>query len=111
MGEGKGCNFAGKTIHYCDLGLYCDTTSTTPTCKKQQSLGATCDGPDDFSCGYGNVCKDAKCAPGLPAGAACTPSAMECASWGCTSGKCTSPNVELADPTICSGSGTSGGGP
>jgi hypothetical protein len=111
VGPGKGCNFAGKTIHYCLPGLYCDTTSTTPTCQPQVPLGGTCDGPDDLSCGYNNVCKDGKCALGLPAGATCDPSALECASWSCDGGTCTSTNVELADPSICSGSGLAGGTP
>jgi hypothetical protein len=105
VGEGKGCNYTGKIVNYCDAGLYCDTTSTTPTCKKQLPLGSTCDGPDDFACGYGNVCKDLKCTVGLPAGSTCDASLLECASWSCDAGKCTDPNVELADPSICSGAG------
>lgn len=111
VGPGKGCNFSGKTIHYCESGYFCDTTSTTPTCLPQHPLGATCDGPDDFSCGYNNVCKDGACAPGLPVGSTCDASSIECASWSCTGSKCTSTNIELADPSICSGSGLAGGGP
>jgi hypothetical protein len=109
VGVGAGCNFSGKTVHYCEKGLFCDTTSTTPTCKKELPLGSTCDGPDDFSCGYHNVCKDNKCVVGLPAGAACDSTAFECSSWTCTSGKCTSNDVELADPSICTGTDTGGG--
>jgi hypothetical protein len=102
---GAGCNFSGSTIHYCDDGYYCDVTSTTPTCQPQKSLGAACDGLDDLSCGYLNVCDSTShCVLGKPAGAACT-AAMECQSWSCdTTGKCTDPNIELGDPSsgLCS---------
>ena len=100
VAAGAGCNFTGSTIHYCDTGYYCDTTSTTPTCTPQRALGDACDGPDDLSCGYLNVCDSTgHCVVGKPAGATCSGSALECASWTCTGGKCTDPNVELGDPS------------
>lgn len=104
VGVGKGCNFTGKDIHYCDEGLYCDTTSTTPTCTKEHALGAACDGASDISCGYGKVCKDLKCAVGLPPGSPCDEAVLECASWTCTGGKCAPNDVVLADPEagLCS---------
>lgn len=104
VGKGAGCNFTGKVIHYCDSGLYCDTTSTTPTCLPEKALGAACDGVDDLSCGYTHACVSGTCQKGLPVGAACdSASAIQCASWQCTSGKCTDPNVRLADPSVCGG--------
>jgi len=103
---GAGCNYAGTSIHYCDDGYYCDQTSTTPTCKAQQPLGSSCDGPDDTSCGYLNVCDaSGTCVAGAAAGTACTDSST-CSSWDCdpTTKKCTDPNVELGDPSsgLCS---------
>ncbi len=103
VGKGAPCNFYGSSIHYCDLGLYCDLTSSTSVCQTAKKLGDACDGPDDFSCGLYNVCKDNKCTPGLGDGADCTVNS-ECASYQCDKGKCTDPNVTLAGPYIC-GSG------
>lgn len=99
VGAGAGCNFSGATVHYCDMGYYCDVTSTTPTCQPQKAIGATCDAPDDLSCGYSNVCKSGKCAAGAAGGTACT-SHYDCASWYCdpSTSKCSDPNVELGDP-------------
>ena len=102
VGKGAGCNYAGAVIHYCDLGLHCDVTSTTPTCATDSAIGAACDGPDDASCGWGNVCKSNKCAVGLAPGATCTLN-TECASWYCNAGKCSDSNTTLAVPFICSG--------
>ncbi len=104
VGKGAGCNFTGRVIHYCDAGLFCDTTSTTPTCLPEKPLGSACDGTDDLSCGYLHACVGGTCQKGLPAGAACDASAaIQCASWTCTGGKCTDPNVSLADASVCGG--------
>jgi hypothetical protein len=98
--KGGGCNYYGSTIRYCDSGLYCDLTSPTSTCLDALKTGEACAGPDDLACGLDNVCKDNKCAPGLPKDALCG-SNPECASYQCTAGKCTDPNVTIVSKWIC----------
>jgi len=96
------CNFYGSTIRYCDDGLFCDLTATTPTCQPAKALGAACDGPDDFSCGWDNVCKENKCTKGAPGGSTCTVNA-DCASFQCTTGKCTDTTNPAVSSFICDG--------
>ncbi len=103
VGAGSPCNYYGSTIRYCDFGLYCDVSATTPTCKPAKALGEACDGVDDFTCGYDRTCKDGKCAPGLPGGSDCTHD-LECTSWSCQAGKCTVTDNSLATASLCSGS-------
>jgi hypothetical protein len=102
VSEGSPCNYTGSTIRYCDHGFYCDIADPMPTCKKAKALGDTCTGPDDYSCGLFNVCKDGKCAAGLPGGAACT-DGSECASYTCTMGQCTSEKQQAVDNGVCNG--------
>jgi hypothetical protein len=103
VAKGAACNYFGISPKLCDKGLYCDfTTGAVPTCKNATPLGAACFGIDDQSCGLGNTCKAGKCAVGAPAGASCTRD-LECASWSCSVGKCTDPNVTLASKALCSG--------
>lgn len=101
--KGSACNYFGVSPKICDKGLYCDfTTGAVPTCKNATPLGGSCFGIDDQSCGLGNTCKAGHCAVGAPASASCTRD-MECASWSCSVGKCTDPNVTLASKALCSG--------
>lgn len=104
VGKDQPCNFYGSTVRYCDAGLYCDLASTTPTCKTARALGDACDGADDFSCGYENVCKDNKCIKGAPEGTACATGA-ECASFQCEGGKCTATTFPAVSSWICTGAG------
>jgi hypothetical protein len=99
---GSPCNFTGSTIRYCDVGSYCDLADPSPTCKKARPLGSDCMGPDDLSCGMFDVCKDGKCAKGLPAGSPCT-EGLECASYSCSMGSCGSIDQLAVDRSICTG--------
>ncbi|MGZ3416350.1 MAG: hypothetical protein ACXVEF_19600 [Polyangiales bacterium] len=99
---GSPCNYTGSTIRYCDVGSYCDSADPSPTCKKALPIGADCAGPDDLSCGMFNVCKDNKCAKGLPSGAACTDN-LECASYSCVMSTCASSDQTAVDKGICTG--------
>ncbi len=101
VGAGASCTYFGATIRYCDTGLYCDF-SGAPVCKKATPIGGTCFGVDDTSCGIGNTCRAGKCAKGLAPGASCTRD-LECASWECSLGKCTDPNVTVANKFLCAG--------
>lgn len=107
VGAGSPCNFYGSTIRYCDFGLYCDLAAETPVCKPEKKLGAPCDGPDDFSCGYERTCKGGACAPGLPPGSPCT-SDLECTTWSCQAGKCAANDTTLANEWVCTGSASGG---
>ncbi|MGZ3421104.1 MAG: hypothetical protein ACXVEE_24735 [Polyangiales bacterium] len=101
--KGASCNYFGISPRICDTGLFCDyTTGAIPICKDATPLGGSCFGIDDQSCGLGNTCKSGKCAVGAPVGTTCTRD-MECASWSCSVGKCTDPNVTLASKAFCSG--------
>jgi hypothetical protein len=102
VGKDQACNFYGSTVRYCDTGLYCDLTSTTPTCKTAKTLGATCDGPDDFSCGIGASCNMNKCTALAGEGATCTRN-EECASYSCVSSKCTKPDNAIVSAWLCGG--------
>jgi hypothetical protein len=103
VGKGAACNYFGVSPRLCDKNLYCDfTTGAIPTCKDATPLGGSCFGVDDQSCGLGNTCKAGKCAVGAAVGASCTRD-LECASWSCSVGKCTDPNVTLASKGLCSG--------
>jgi hypothetical protein len=103
VGKGAACSYFGISPRLCDKNLYCDFTSgSIPTCKDATPLGGSCFGIDDQSCGLGNTCKAGKCAVGAPSGASCTRD-LECASWSCSVGKCTDPNVTYASKAFCSG--------
>lgn len=106
VGNGEACTFYGSVLRYCDVGLYCDTTSspTSSVCKPAKKLGDACSGADDLSCGWGNSCKDGKCTAGLPGGADCT-NAIDCASWQCTMGKCTPEAFPVVTAGMCNGTG------
>ena len=80
----------------------CDYTLSPHTCKPVTPLGAACSGTTDTSCGLGNTCRGATCAPGAKRGAACVYD-LECASWSCSFGLCTDPNIEVATPFTCNG--------
>lgn len=106
-GVGSLCNYTGSTVRYCDKGLYCDAGGSG-TCKVAKKTGDACLGPGDLSCGLeGNVCKDLKCQPGLPGGAACS-TYDECSSLTCDAGKCGSVTIGMATPEVCNGASTTG---
>jgi hypothetical protein len=104
VGKDQPCNYEGAVKHFCDYGLYCPFTGGATKCLAAKSLGSGgCSGGSDPSCGWGNRCDGTNhCAPGLPMGSSCSGD-LQCASWGCTSGKCTDPNVQMAVPTTCGG--------
>lgn len=102
VGKDQPCNFYGSTVRYCDTGLYCDLTSTSPTCQTAKALGAACDGVDDFSCGIGASCTMNKCTALAAAGATCARN-EECASYSCVDSKCTKPENGAVSPWLCGG--------
>ncbi len=102
---GGACNYSGTTTRYCDKGLFCDVAIPPATCKTARKTGDPCVGPGDLSCGFeGNVCKDSKCQPGLPAGATCS-TFDECASLSCDGGTCSAGTFVMATASLCNGSG------
>lgn len=97
---GGSCNYFGATIKWCDKGLTCETMSGK--CVTSTPIGGACFGADDTACGVGYSCKSGKCALGSPAGASCVRD-LECASWECEFGRCTSLSVKLASKALCGG--------
>jgi hypothetical protein len=105
VGKDASCTSAGVNKRFCDTGLYCSGTGGPSTCKPAKPLGGSCAGPwESYTCGFGNTCNLNKCAPGAAEGTFCTDN-LACASWSCSFGRCTDPNVTVASPGLCSGAG------
>ena len=110
VGEGAACGSLTGTRAFCNYGLYCQyTSSTSGTCRTAKAIGAGCS--QNYECGFGNWCNrggfgsSGSCVAGTPVGGACSFDA-QCASGDCnSSGRCTDPNVTLASPLFCNGSG------
>jgi hypothetical protein len=106
---GAPCGVVSGSNAYCDYGAWCQyMSSSSGTCRAAKAIGASCN--NSTECGFGNWCSrsgtsgSGNCAAGLPVGSACG-FAQQCASWECVSGRCTDPNVSVASPGICNGSG------
>jgi hypothetical protein len=109
VGNGAPCGTLSTTRAYCDYGLYCQyTSSSSGTCRTAKAIGATCNNSNE--CGFGNWCNrggfgsSGTCAAGSPAGTYCSYNEV-CASGECSSNRCTDPNVSVAGPAVCNGSG------
>lgn len=110
VGNGEPCGNLTGTRAYCDYGLYCQyTSSSAGNCRPAKALGAVCN--QSYECGFGNWCNrggfggSGTCVAGLAAGASCSFDA-QCASGDCgSSNRCTDPNVSVAAPEVCNGSG------
>lgn len=105
------CNYGGSTRAFCDYGLSCSFMSggASGTCRTAKAVGVACN--NSFECGFGNWCDkgsfggtSGKCAVGLAAGASCFGN-EQCASSGCSGGKCTDPNATPAISVLCNGTG------
>jgi hypothetical protein len=108
--NGAPCGGLPGTRAFCDYGLQCMySSSTSGTCRPAKAIGAMC--TQNFECGFGNWCNrggfgsSGSCVAGSAVGAACSFDA-QCASGDCnSSGRCTDPNVTVASPIFCNGSG------
>ncbi len=83
----------------CDVGLYCDDSSGTPTCKQYKAANDSCTG--DTECGV-LVCRDNKCQKELMLNDTCNPAddqcggfALQCVGSGAT-GTCQAPGERNA---------------
>jgi hypothetical protein len=107
VGSGAPCGVIMGNRAFCDVGLFCNYTSSTSGTCKETKVGNPC--TDNYQCGYGNYCSrpfgsSGTCAAGLAAGAMCGFNS-QCASGTCASNRCTDPNVSLASREICTGAG------
>lgn len=103
VAKGASCIDFGVAPRICDKGLVCDYSSGSgAVCRDATPVGGSCFGLDDTSCGLGYTCSAGKCAAGLAAGASCSYD-LQCASWSCSGGHCTDPNVVVANKSFCSG--------
>lgn len=75
-GEGDACNGAGRPRQDCEPPLYCDGTTTPPTCRARLAIGESCENVGQ--CAPGGWCNsDEICEASLPPGAQCL-DAREC---------------------------------
>jgi hypothetical protein len=108
VGKDAVCGTVSGNRAFCDYGLSCNyTSSSSGVCRTARAIGAACS--QNYECGFGNYCSrsfggSGSCAVGLASGASCSFPA-QCASGSCSGGRCTDPNITLASPLFCNGSG------
>ncbi len=92
--EGDACNGAGQPRQDCEPPLFCDGTTTPPTCRARLAIGESCENVGQ--CAPGGWCNaDEICEASLPPGAQCL-DAREC-----DLGVCGPDNVCIQPAQVC----------
>jgi hypothetical protein len=92
--EGDACNGAGMVLQDCEPPLYCDGTTTPPTCRPRLAIGESCDNVGQcVPSGWCNA--DDICEAGLEPGAQCL-DVRECEF-----GYCGPESVCIQPPRVC----------